>query len=234
MTRRTIYSAVCHIFRFHTEAYPLSPFCKPFWLLSIRSVRLSFVCLMFPLPRTYVLNTESRTHLLCIDHSKKNTQNDFHWSRKRPFRDREPLLILFQKWTGFSLNRNSSKRTTAVLTCLQTCGVRKKRGLWLPQDASNLNVTNPFQNTAPRWSLTARGARSVSDQCFQNSPLGIGHCHRHWCQMKKRVKPDQNKSKGHFSSRENLIIRRVKHTQAAWKVPLFLQRQANGSALKVP
>lgn len=97
---------------------------------------------MIPLPSTHILNTDGRMCLLCNYHPIKNTHNNFHQSRKRPCRDGTfPVHFISEMDWGFFLNRNSAKRTAAVLTCLKICRVRKKRGLWLSQDASILNVT---------------------------------------------------------------------------------------------
>lgn len=168
-------------------------------------------------------------------HPIKNTHNNFHQSRKRPCRDGTSLSILFQKWTGFFffLNRNSAKRTAAVLTCLKICRVRKKRGLWLSQDASILNVTESMPELSSKVVFGCKRSKIskwpvLSEQSSWDWPLPW-----HWCQMKKRISPLQNKSKGCFSSRENLIISMVRHMQAVWKVPFLLQRRTNGSALKV-
>lgn len=134
--------------------------------------------------------------------------------------------------TDFSLNRNSAKITTAVLTCLQTYGVRKKYAFGFHKVHVTEVSLNPCQNTAREWFCSARTARSVSSQSFQNSPLGISHCPWHCCQMKKRISPLQNSSEGHFSSREKLITRMVRHSQLhhlAQGVPVLLLLELEGT-----
>lgn len=139
-----------------------------------------------------------------------------------PFYSRNGLFFL----TDFSLKRNYLSANLWT---------EKKIRLLFPQDASDWNVVNPCQHTAPQWPCSARAARSAGGQSFRTSPLGINHCPWHCCQMKKRIRLLQNKTEGHISSREKLITRIVRHTQFlfSWREKLrdLLGRFPEGGAL---